>query len=190
MAHIHTTDCLFSPAGYQKARANQKKNMQGRPRKDVKLQMKFPERVNTVLPQLLKQEGATEDRRQSKRLRKSCPATACEAPSSPPKKICKKLEKPSQSQEAIPDLKTCAECGQLFNGLASFMRHRIVHTGEKRYECCFCGKGFCWRSDLVRHECIHTGKMPHECTYCGQGFDRKWKRKQHEEEHLKSKALI
>ncbi|XP_053146257.1 zinc finger protein 24-like isoform X2 [Hemicordylus capensis] len=108
-----------------------------------------------------------------------------------PRKAYQKVGKPSPQRKPPKNhIKTCAECGQSFVGLASLMRHQVQHTGEKRYPCCFCEKGFCWRSDLVRHECLHTGKMPHECAYCGEGFDRKWKREKHEQLHLKSKVML
>ncbi|XP_029141896.1 zinc finger protein with KRAB and SCAN domains 1-like [Protobothrops mucrosquamatus] len=135
---------------------------------------------------------AVPPRRYSERLRKSHPPIQVEMLSSTPRKVKPKLKEqpPPVPQTPKDQIKHCEDCGKNFNGTASFLRHRIRHTGEKRYECCFCGRGFCWRSDLVRHECQHTGKKPHECSFCGAGFDRKWLRVKHQQTHLQSKPNL
>ncbi|XP_077778007.1 uncharacterized protein LOC114592221 [Podarcis muralis] len=190
--------------GYgQAAVARKKKTFQWGRYGEVKLRARFPGRANAVLPSRWKQAGGTQEHRRSDRLKRAQVPNLAEAPPSPPpppppppspppRDVKPKLKKPSPPPDAAPksQIKMCPECGRGFNGLATFNRHRMLHTGEKRYECCFCSKGFCWRSDLVRHECQHTGKKPHECPFCGEGFDRKWQREKHELIHTKSKAKL
>ncbi|NWR46572.1 ZN544 protein, partial [Regulus satrapa] len=35
--------------------------------------------------------------------------------------------------------------------------------GEKPHKCLECGKNFRWRSELIRHWIMHTGERPYEC---------------------------
>ncbi|XP_062829568.1 zinc finger and SCAN domain-containing protein 16-like isoform X2 [Anolis carolinensis] len=185
--------------GYKKRIVKKKGYIQWVQIGDTKLKARFPGRVKRALTYHRKKIETTLESRRSERLRRgrflpqvkasSLPPSPLPPPSSPegkpkPKKPAL-LPKPPKSQ-----IRNCPDCGRDFSGVSSFARHRLVHTGEKRYECCFCGKGFIWRSDLVRHECIHTGKMPHECPFCGEGFDRKWKRVKHEMIHRRGKASL
>lgn len=182
---------LFLSAGYKQTNVSKRKKLQWGHFGDVKLRAVFPGRANSWR---WKQERdvVVQPRRHSERLRKSHPPIQVEMLSSTPRKVKPKLKvRPPPASLTLKDqIKHCEECGKDFNGMASFSRHRIRHTGEKRYECCFCGRGFCWRSDLVRHECQHTGKKPHECSYCGEGFDRKWLRVQHQQTHLHNKMNL
>ncbi|XP_067321612.1 zinc finger and SCAN domain-containing protein 16-like [Anolis sagrei] len=189
--------------GYKKGIVKKKKKMgyiQWVQIGDSKLKARFPGRVKRALTYHRKTIETNRESRRSERLRRGdrslpqvkAPSSPLPAPpplppppSSPKHKKPALLQKPPKSQ-----IKNCPDCGRNFSGVSSFARHRLVHTGEKRYECCFCGKGFIWRSDLVRHECIHTGKMPHECPFCGEGFDRKWKRVKHEMIHRRGRARL
>ncbi|XP_034267966.1 zinc finger protein with KRAB and SCAN domains 1-like isoform X2 [Pantherophis guttatus] len=177
--------------GYKQTNVSKKKKLQWGHFGDVKLRAVFPGRANSCRWRQGR-DIVVQPRRHSERLRKSHLPIQVEMLSSTPRKVKPKpKERPPPASGTPKDqIKHCEECGRDFNGIASFFRHRIRHTGEKRYECCFCGRGFCWRSDLVRHECLHTGKKPHECSYCGEGFDRKWLRVQHQQTHLQNKTNL
>ncbi|XP_063148731.1 zinc finger and SCAN domain-containing protein 16-like [Candoia aspera] len=180
------------PAGYKQSHVSKKKKFQRAHDGDAKLPAGLPGTANRMSPYCRKQgSGDVQERRHSERLRKSHPPAQVEMLSSPHKEQ-PKLEEPASLAPKSPQdqIKHCRECGKNFSGMASFLRHHMRHTGEKRYECCFCERGFCWRSDLVRHECQHTGKKPHECSFCGEGFDRKWKRQKHQQVHLRSKMSL
>ncbi|KAM6472362.1 zinc finger and SCAN domain-containing protein 16-like isoform 2-T2 [Liasis olivaceus] len=179
-------------AGYKQSSVSKEEKLQGGHYGEVELPAGFPGRADTASPYLWKQgSGDLRERRYPKRLRKSHPPVRAEMPSPPPKVKPPLKEQASLAAKSPKDqIKHCENCGRDFNGMASFLRHHMRHTGEKRYECCFCERGFCWRSDLVRHECQHTGKKPHECSYCGEGFDRKWKREKHQQVHLQSKMNL
>ncbi|KAK9405594.1 zinc finger and SCAN domain-containing protein 23-like [Crotalus adamanteus] len=179
------------PSGYKEPNGSKKKKIQWAYYGDVKLRAVFPGRANACRWKQGRID-AVSPCRYSERLRKSHPPIQVEMLSSTPCKVKPKLKEqpPPMPQTPKDQIKHCEDCGKNFNGTASFLRHRIRHTGEKRYECCFCGRGFCWRSDLVRHECQHTGKKPHECSFCGQGFDRKWLRVKHQQTHLQSKPNL
>ncbi|XP_039225230.1 zinc finger protein 599-like, partial [Crotalus tigris] len=176
---------------YKEPNGSKKKKIQWAYYGDVKLRAVFPGRANACRWKQGRIDTVSPCR-YSKRLRKSHPPIQVEMLSSTPRKVKPKLKEqpPPVPQTPKDQIKHCEDCGKNFNGTASFLRHRIRHTGEKRYECCFCGRGFCWRSDLVRHECQHTGKKPHECSFCGQGFDRKWLRVKHQQTHLQSKPNL
>ncbi|XP_042306678.1 zinc finger and SCAN domain-containing protein 23-like isoform X1 [Sceloporus undulatus] len=190
---------LKAVPGYRKASVKKRGYVQWVQFGDTKLKAKFPGRANKVLPYHWKKAEDTTECRRSERLRrgrslplvKTPPSSPPAVPSPPSSEVKPKREKPASVSEVSKDqIKNCPDCGRDFHGVASFARHRMRHTGEKRYECCFCGKGFTWRSDLVRHECIHTGKKLHECSFCGEGFDRKWQRVQHEKTHMRGKASL
>ena len=53
----------------------------------------------------------------------------------------------------------CTEpgCGKKFPEKAKLDRHRITHTGEKRYECTLCDKRFGYKSNLNSHMLSHAG---------------------------------
>ena len=63
----------------------------------------------------------------------------------------------------------CADCGRLFEKLASLASHKKVHAPPE-FRCETCGKVFPKRYYLVTHERKHSNERPFSCEHCGLCF--------------------
>ncbi|XP_013915500.1 PREDICTED: zinc finger protein 398-like [Thamnophis sirtalis] len=72
-----------------------------------------------------------------------------------------------------PGCYICGECGRNFNHHSNFLRHQMIHTGERPYTCGECGKTFIRKEHLATHRRLHTGERPYRCALCPKTFTRK-----------------
>lgn len=60
-------------------------------------------------------------------------------------------------------------CGKEFLHASSYFRHKVSHTGERRYECNVCGKKSLQQGHHVRHMMLH-GEPTQLCEICNKKF--------------------
>ncbi|XP_025778704.1 zinc finger protein 7-like [Puma concolor] len=66
--------------------------------------------------------------------------------------------------EAAGDRVYRCACGKAFKYNSLLLRHQVIHTGAKPYQCTECGKAFKQSSILLRHQLIHTEEKPYQCS--------------------------
>ena len=60
----------------------------------------------------------------------------------------------------LPKSKSCPVCKKLFRRNRDAIKHTVVHTGAKDYECDTCGNKFGLKENLTQHQSrIHKKKI-------------------------------
>ncbi|XP_048367500.1 zinc finger protein 777-like [Sphaerodactylus townsendi] len=101
------------------------------------------------------------------------PHTCAECKKSFRLKINLRLHQRSHAASGKAGSYICGECGRGFNHHSNFLRHQMIHTGERPYACSECGKTFIRKEHLATHSRLHTGERPYKCPLCPKSFTRK-----------------
>ncbi|KAE8736891.1 hypothetical protein FOCC_FOCC017653 [Frankliniella occidentalis] len=65
----------------------------------------------------------------------------------------------------------CESCEQCFTSKQHLARHRLLHTGERPYQCAECSKSFTTKFNLDLHfSRVHLAERPHQCQLCNRRF--------------------
>jgi len=58
---------------------------------------------------------------------------------------------------------TCDACNKVFQKIALFNSHKLVHSNDRPFSCGVCQKKFARQPDLTRHEKLHSGIRKFTC---------------------------
>mgnify|MGYP003112516765 CR=1 FL=1 len=72
----------------------------------------------------------------------------------------------------------CGMCQRSFSDKFKLAKHT---NRCSKYPCQECGVGFAKREDLVRHSMIHTGEKPYQCPICNKRFRQRGHMRSHHE---------
>lgn len=62
-------------------------------------------------------------------------------------------------------------------------RHKLTHTGIKKYQCKFCDRAFTQNNDLIKHLRSHIGTNTYQCNECSAAFRLKSELVAHTNKH-------
>lgn len=82
---------------------------------------------------------------------------------------------------------SCEVCGRAFRLSRDLKQHSFTHTGEKPYPCAMCGKQFADASARRKHYQTHTGEKPYQCELCRKSFTQISHLREHHVTHTKEK---
>ena len=82
----------------------------------------------------------------------------------------------------------CKYCPEEFDSVTRYLHHSLA--AHQSYICHQCGKSFTTKSSLLRHRPIHTGQRRFACSICRKTFYRKDKCKAHIKRHLGTGEVV
>ena len=69
-------------------------------------------------------------------------------------------------QRKTMNWRTCDLCGYSTAQAGNMRRHKMIHTGEKPYQCGTCDYSCITARSLEIHSYTHTGEKPYQCSSC------------------------
>ena len=76
-------------------------------------------------------------------------------------------------------IRVCDICGKSSSTRWHLHRHRMSHTGEKKFSCHTCLRAFARKDVLMGHMLSHTGQKDFKCQHCDKCFSRKTNMRAH-----------
>lgn len=79
----------------------------------------------------------------------------------------------SQRHHGHEKLFFCTEtgCGRAFSSKFKMMRHMLIHSGERQFQCSLCDRCFHRKDHLKNHLQVHNpNKVIHTCNHCGKRY--------------------
>ncbi|KAG8189709.1 hypothetical protein JTE90_022521 [Oedothorax gibbosus] len=81
----------------------------------------------------------------------------------------------------------CEDCSYKSNKITAFFSHRVIHTGDRPFNCIECEQSYKKKHHLKQHWISHKKKF--KCNYCTRKFRYKFTKARHEKKFCKQKPI-
>ncbi|KAK0083706.1 hypothetical protein PV325_008377 [Microctonus aethiopoides] len=98
-----------------------------------------------------------------------------------------KLVEHLKNAHGIDNAFNCNECGKSFKSPMNIARHKLIHTGLKKFLCDICNYSCNQKTNLDLHKRRHIKNFNFKCNICNKKFATKTELIQHENIHINAK---